>query len=47
MSEVKFYVLAALVMLAPHFSHEMALILAGVYLLVAFLFYKLEGRKHG
>lgn len=46
MSEVKFYTLAASVMLAPHFSHGWALILAGVYLLVAFLFYKLEGSKH-
>lgn len=47
MSEVKFYTLAALVTLAPHFSLEWALIVAGVYLLFAFLFYKLEGRKHG
>ena len=47
MSEGKFYTLAALVMLAPHLSHEWALILAGVYLLFFFFFYKLEGRKHG
>lgn len=47
MSEVQFYTLAALVTLAPHFSHEWALIVAGVYFLVAFLFYKLEGHKHG
>lgn len=47
MSDVKFYTLAALVILAPHFSHEWALILAGVHLLFAILFYKLEGRKNG
>ena len=47
MSEVKFYTLAALVTLAPHFSLEWALIVAGFYLFLAFLSYKLEGRKHG
>ena len=47
MSEVKFYTLAALVTLAPHLSPGWALIVAGVYLLVAFLSHALEGRKHG